>query len=351
MHYLLERQLKKIFNNKFQFSPEWEALLKVVSQTYNNYNEDHKLLERSFDISSKEFLELHNKVLKLLEELKVEKASVEQIVTERTQELERTVKELNHSNQLLTKKEKELTLANEHLLELDKVKTEFISVAAHQIRTPITGVRWALKEFLEGKYGKITEEQTHVLRQTYQNTTRLVSLVGSLLNVAEIEEGKYLYKPVPTQIESVVQSVIDYFQEKIKTQKIKFKFIKPEKDLPKVALDVEKMKIAIQNVLDNSLEYTLPHGKVTVSLKQENRKIVFSIQDTGIGIPKDQQKKIFTKFFREARAKKIKTEGSGLGLVIVKNIIEAHGGKIWFKSEEGSGTTFYFQLPVFVASS
>ena len=351
MHHLLERQLKKIFGNRFQFSPEWEAFLKVVGYTYDNYDEDHKFLERSFDINSKEFLELHNKVLKLLEELKIEKESVEQRVVERTQELERTVKKLNYSNRLLIKKEKELTLANEHLLELDKVKTEFVSVAAHQIRTPLTGIRWALKELLEEKFGKTTKEQAHLLKQTYQNSARLVSLVGSLLNVAEIEEGKYLYRPVPAQIENVVQLVIDSFQEKIKIRKIKFKFIKPEKDLPKVAMDMEKIKIAIQNLLDNSIKYTLPHGKVMVSLKQKNKKVIFSIQDTGIGITKDQQGKIFTKFFRGAEAKKIETEGSGLGLVIVKNIIEAHGGKVWFESEKGSGTTFYFQLPVFVASS
>lgn len=351
MHYLLERQLKKIFNNKFQFSPEGEAFLKVVSHTYDNYNEDHRLLERSFDISSKEFLDLHNKVLELLEKLKIEKVSVEQKVIERTQELKRTVKELNRSNRLLTKREKELTLANKRLLALDKVKTELISVVAHQIRTPLTGIRWALKELLEKKFGKITEEQTYLLKQTHRNSTRLASLVGSLLNVAEIEEGKYLYRSVPVQIESVVQSVIDSFQEKIKIQKIKFKFIKPEKKLPKVAMDMEKIKIVIQNLLDNSIKYTLPRGKVMVSLKQENGKVVFSIQDTGIGIPKDQQKQIFTKFFRGAMAKKIETEGSGLGLVIVKNIIEAHSGKIWFESEEDSGTTFYFQLPVFVAPS
>ncbi|MSU74450.1 HAMP domain-containing histidine kinase [Candidatus Kaiserbacteria bacterium] len=350
MHPLLERQLKKIFNNKLQFSPEWQDFFKIVSYTYGNYDEDRKFLERSFDISSKEFLELHDKVLKLLEELKTEKEGVEQKVIERTQELERIAKELNQSNRLLTKREKELTIANEHLLELDKVKTEFISVAAHQIRTPLTGIRWALKEIIDEKYGKITEEQAYLLKQAHQNSARLVKLVGSLLNVAEIEEGKYLYRPAPVQIESVVQSVIDSLQEKIKISKIEFKFIKPEKDLPKVAMDMEKMQIAIQNLLDNSIKYTLPHGKVIVSLKQENEKVVFSIQDTGIGIPKDQQEKIFTKFFREAGAIKMETEGSGLGLVIVKNIIEAHGGKIWFESEGGSGTTFYFQLPVFVAS-
>ena len=111
-------------------------------------------------------------------------------------------------------------------------------------------------------------------------------------------------------------------------------------------LDVEKMKLAIQNLLDNAIRYTQPGGRVTASLKYVKKEIEFSIKDTGIGIPKDQQERVFTKFFRGANAIRLETEGSGLGLFITKNIIEAHGGKIWFESEENVGTTFHFTIPL-----
>ena len=111
-------------------------------------------------------------------------------------------------------------------------------------------------------------------------------------------------------------------------------------------IDVEKIKIAIDNIINNAITYTPTGGKVTISLSGNKEEIEFSVKDTGIGIPENQQERIFTKFFRGANATKMETEGTGLGLFIVKNIIEAHGGKTWFESKEGVGTTFYFNLPV-----
>ncbi len=116
--------------------------------------------------------------------------------------------------------------------------------------------------------------------------------------------------------------------------------------MPKVTVDVEKVKLAIQNLIDNAIRYTLPGGRITVSLKTVKNQIEFSIKDTGVGIPKAQQERVATKFFRGTNAMRMETEGSGLGLYITKNIIEAHGGKLWFESEENKGTTLYFILPL-----
>ena len=118
--------------------------------------------------------------------------------------------------------------------------------------------------------------------------------------------------------------------------------------MPKVRVDIEKISLAIQNLLDNAIRYNTIGGEIELALKKKDSEIEFSIRDTGIGIPKNQQQRIFTKFFRAPNALKLETEGSGLGLFIAKNIIEAHGGRIWFESEEGSGTTFYFTLPVVI---
>lgn len=234
-------------------------------------------------------------------------------------------------------------ISREKLIE--RMKTEFVSLAAHQLRTPLSAIKWTLKLFLDGDLGKITKEQREYIRKTYESNERMVRLVNNLLDVTRIEEGRYLYKPVLAEIEPLVQFVINSYQEEIKKRKINFKYIKPEKKLPKVEIDKEKMRLAIQNLLDNAIKYTPAGGQITISLKSNKKEIEFSIKDTGVGIPKDQQERVFTKFFRGVNVMKMETEGTGLGLFITKNIIEAHGGKIWFESKEGKGTTFYFRLP------
>jgi PAS domain S-box-containing protein len=229
--------------------------------------------------------------------------------------------------------------------EIERMKTEFVSISAHQLRTPLSAIKWTLKMFLDGDLGKITKEQREFLEKTYKSNERMINLINDLLNVTRIEEGRYLYRPVLADIVPICQSVIDSYKEEIEKKKLKFEFKRP-KELPKVRVDIEKISLAIQNLLENAILYNLPGGKVEISLKLKENKIEFSIKDTGIGIPKDQQKRVFTKFFRAPNAMRMETEGSGLGLFITKNIIEAHGGEIWFESEEGKGTTFYFTLPV-----
>ena len=229
---------------------------------------------------------------------------------------------------------------------IERMKTEFVSLAAHQLRTPLSAIKWTLRMLLDGDLGKITEEQRGFIEKTYKSNERMISLINALLNVTRIEEGRYIYKPVFAQIENIVQFVINSFKEETGRKKIKLEFKKPRKKLPEVKVDVEKTRLAINNLLDNAIKYTPSGGKVTVSFKYTKKAIKFSIKDTGVGIPKDQQERVFTKFFRGANVMRMDTEGTGLGLFITKNIIEAHGGKIWFESEENKGTTFFFTLPV-----
>lgn len=229
---------------------------------------------------------------------------------------------------------------------VERIKTEFVSVAAHQLRTPLSAIKWTLKMFLDGDLGKITPEQAEFLKKAYQSNERMINLINDLLNVTRIEEGRYLYSLTPVQLEEVCLSVFSLFEEEIKRKGLKFSFQKPKTPLPEVRADKEKIKLVIQNLVENAVKYTLPGKKIVVKLGLKNGEVLFSIKDEGIGIPKDQQERIFTKFFRGANALKMETDGTGLGLFISKNIIEAHGGKIWFKSEENKGSTFYFTLPV-----
>lgn len=229
---------------------------------------------------------------------------------------------------------------------IEKMKTEFVSLVAHQLRTPLSAIKWTLKILLDKELGEITEEQQDFLQKTYQSNERMISLINDLLNVARIEEGRYLYKTILTSLERIVQSVIESYEGEISRRKLKFRFEKPERLLSRVAVDVEKITLVVQNLLDNAVRYTPEGGEVTISLGRGKKEVEFSIKDTGVGIPKDQQNRVFTKFFRGANVIRLDTEGSGLGLFIVKNIIEAHGGKIRLESEENKGSTFYFTLPV-----
>ncbi len=228
---------------------------------------------------------------------------------------------------------------------VERLKTEFVSLVAHQLRTPLSAIKWTLRMLSNEELGKVNKEQKKYLNRTYQSNERMISLINDLLNVTRIEEGRYVYQPKLVHLENLIQAVIDSLKPEIKRKNIELDFQKPKQKLPEVKVDMEKIKLAIRNLVDNAIEYSSKGSKVIISLEQKENNVQFSVQDNGIGIPKKQQKRIFAKFFRGANAIKMETEGSGLGLFIVKNIIEAHQGKIWFESEQGKGTTFYFTLP------
>jgi len=229
----------------------------------------------------------------------------------------------------------------------EKLKTEFVSLVAHQLRTPLSAIKWTLKLFLDGELGELSNKQKSYLEKTYQANERMIILIKDLLDVAKIEESRYLEKAAAVDFVKTIEAVIELYQKEIKQKEINLVFEKP-KSLPLLTVDVEKIKLAIQNLLDNALRYT-PHGGEIVlkaSLNKPKNEVIFMIKDTGIGIPFYQQSRIFNKFFRASNVLKLGIEGSGLGLFIVKSIIEFHGGKIWFESEENKGTTFWFSLPL-----
>lgn len=228
---------------------------------------------------------------------------------------------------------------------IERLKTEFVSIAAHQLRTPLSAIKWTLRMLLDGDLGKLTKQQLDFLEKTYQSNERMIDLINDLLNITRIEEGRYIYRPIMVQFEEICREVTESFQEEISKKKLSFGFLLPQKKLPLIKADVEKIKLAVQNLLDNSIKYTMPGGNVTISLKKGIKEIEFEIKDTGVGIPADQQERIFTKFFRGANIIRLETTGTGLGLFIAKNIVEAHGGKMWFESKEGKGSTFHFTLP------
>jgi len=230
---------------------------------------------------------------------------------------------------------------------IERLKTEFVSISAHQLRTPLSAVKWTLKMILDGDLGDISEEQREFLLKTYKSNQRMISLINDLLNVTRIEEGRFIYKTISQDIVKIAKEAFISCSSLAKRKKIILSFQKSNIKIPNASVDSEKISIVFQNLLDNAIHYTKQGGKVIMSLKYLKRKkqILITVKDTGVGIPKDQQKRVFKKFFRAGNALKTETVGTGLGLFISKNIVEAHHGKIWFESIENKGTKFYFTIP------
>ncbi len=239
--------------------------------------------------------------------------------------------------------------------EIDKAKTEFVSLASHQLRTPLSTVNWYAEMLLAGDVGRVTPEQRKYLDEIYRSNQRMVELVNALLNVSRLELGTFVVESKPTDVVKLAQSVIDEQKPQIDERKIKFLPLF-KKNIPLIQADPKLLRMVIQNLLSNAVKYTPEGGKIKLSLSivkgpadakaLAGRQLSIVVEDTGYGIPKNQQDKIFTKLFRADNVREKDTEGTGLGLYIVKSIIEQSGGKIWFESEVNKGSTFYVAIPM-----
>lgn len=231
--------------------------------------------------------------------------------------------------------------------EIDKAKTEFVSLASHQLRTPLTTVSWYSEMLLAGDVGKLTPDQNKYLEEIYKGNKRMIALVNTLLNVSRLELGTSLVEPEPTDIIALAKNVV--VEQKLKIEEKKLIITqKFSTAVPIFSADPKLLRMVFQNLLTNAINYTPEGGKITIeiALSAERSKILIKISDTGYGIPENQQDKIFTKLFRADNVRDKDTEGTGLGLYIVKSIIEDSKGKIWFESEENKGTTFFITLPL-----
>ena len=228
---------------------------------------------------------------------------------------------------------------------IERMKTEFVSIVAHQLRTPLSAIKWVIKMILDGDAGKLNTEQQELLNKGYLSNERIIKLVNDLLNVSRIEEGRFGYNFAKCNFQEILDEVVNNVQQPIAKSHIQLLINKPKK-MPEIYLDKERIILAFQNLLDNAVIYTPEYGKIEINLTSDNKNFKVAIKDNGIGIPKQDQAKLFSKFFRAVNAMRTKTEGSGLGLFIAKNIIERHGGEITITSQEGLGTTVTFNLPL-----
>ena len=268
-------------------------------------------------------------------------------LTRLNETLNALLRENHEVGKILVRRDLELTAANERLRSLDTSKSEFVSVAAHQLRTPLTGIRWTFNTLLEEEMsGPLTPEQKKVLTSGLKATLRVIALVNDLLNVARIEEGRFGFRFLAQPFEPIVRSSVEASRKLAEDKGITLTLEVRNKEIPAAIVDGERISMVLDNIINNAIKYTPPGGQVEITVWSESSGIYVAVKDTGIGIPAYQMDRMFDKFFRAENAIRFQTSGTGLGLYVVKNIVESHGGRVWIESEEGKGTTLTFSLPI-----
>jgi len=231
--------------------------------------------------------------------------------------------------------------------EIDREKTEFVSLTSHQLKTPLGTMGWYLELFLAGDVGKITKKQQELLSDMFESNTQMKNLVSSLLNISRIETGRLTIEPKKLQVANIIEASVKETSPGAKTKGCKIIFDSKNTTLQPIPVDELLLLQVLHNFITNAVKYSKTDGGiVNISLQTDNEdNYIIAVADNGIGIPKNAQDRVFKKYFRAENALDAQVEGTGLGLYITKLIMENSGGRVWFESEEGTGTVFYALIP------
>lgn len=233
----------------------------------------------------------------------------------------------------------------EKLAKVNKFKSEFISIVSHQLKTPLTGISWDM-EFLMSKHSEgLNNKQREILKSIEASNVIMAKMVNDLLDVARIDQNNFFTRKDEIDIVSVAKKVIEKNKALTLKNKINIDLLVDD-NMPKIIGDEKRTEVVLDNFISNAIKYNKENGKVIIKVQKDNRRAIISVKDTGIGIPENEQDRVFEKFYRSKEATNRETGGTGLGLYIAKNIIERSEGKVWFRSIENEGTEFHFSLPI-----
>jgi signal transduction histidine kinase/uncharacterized protein YoxC len=238
---------------------------------------------------------------------------------------------------------RQLTQALEEVGKISKRKSDFISSVSHELRTPLTSIKGYAAILLAGKLGSVPDEIRNRLEKINRHSDELVHMVNDLLDISRIESGKVNMNMETLELKYIADKVADLLSEQLKTKNIAFTSDIPE-DCDKILADRSQIERVFINLVGNALKFTPENGKISINAHRSGRVIQINVTDTGFGIPEDAQEKLFEEFFRVENTINQEVKGTGLGLALVKHIIEAHQGRIWVKSKLSEGSTFSFTL-------
>ena len=239
----------------------------------------------------------------------------------------------------------ELRRSNTQLQRLDQAKDEFVSMASHQLRTPLTSVKGYISMVLEGDAGKLSAMQKQLLGEAYTSSERMVHLINDFLNVSRLQTGKFTIERRGVDLAKVVKKEVESLATTAQAHNLTLDYHAPSY-FPILYVDEAKLGQVVMNFIDNAIYYSPEQATITVRLETIAGEAVLTVQDKGIGVPKDEQAHLFTKFFRATNARRQRPDGTGVGLFLAKKVVVAHGGTMVVESEEGKGSTFGFRLPI-----
>lgn len=242
--------------------------------------------------------------------------------------------------------ESELEKKIKELEKLNSFKSDVISISAHELRTSLTALKWINEMLINGDVGPLLLEQKQFIQKSNRSIERMLLLVKEMLTINHTETIGLSYFFTKVDIVSLIEEVVFDFVGESYKKSIQTVFIRPENYIPKIKADPDKIRVVLQNLIENAIKYSKTNDKVIISVYKKENFVWIYIKDNGIGIPQNEKKKIFSKFYRGKYAKKGHPFGSGLGLYTAKKIINAHNGEIDFESKKNEGTTFFFSLPI-----
>lgn len=256
------------------------------------------------------------------------------------------LKELNATlQQRIDVATKELRSSNAQLKHLDEVKDEFMSMASHQLRTPLTSIKGYLSMVIEGDAGAVSPQQHKLLIEAFNSSERMVRLIADFLNVSRLQTGKFIVDKAPVDMKDIVRDEVKDLELIAVSHNMKLRLNVGKQPMP-VFADEGKIRQVVMNFIDNAIYYSHQKSTIVINLERVKNEVALTVVDTGIGVPEEEQAKLFTKFFRAGNARKARPDGTGVGLFLARRVITAHGGAIIFSSKEGKGSTFGFRLPI-----